>query len=75
MKPGSRWLNFCIVGVVSTIAVLAAGWTLGCTYGSLAELPYGQSKTCENHEERAISTLVALMATLISLKSNPPEAG
>ena len=70
----SRWLNFCIVGVVSTIAVLSAGWTLGCTLGNLYQLPYGNSQTCENHEERALATLVALMATLISLKSNPPEA-
>ena len=32
----------------------------------------GRTKTCENHEERAIATLVSLMATLISLKSNFP---
>ena len=70
----SRWLNACIVGVVGTIAVLSAGWTVGCSYGALAELPYAESETCKNHEERAITTLIALLATLISLKSNPPEA-
>ena len=69
----SRWLNACIVGVVGTVAVLSAGWTLGCSVGALYDLPYGQSETCKNHEERAISTLIALLATLISLKSNPPE--
>ena len=68
----SRWLNVCIVCVVTTIAALSAGWSIGCSYGAFVQLPYAESETCKNHEERAITTLIALLATLISLKSNPP---
>jgi hypothetical protein len=59
---------------VVSIVALAGSWSIGCMAASFVENPYGTSKTCENHEERALTTLVALLATMISLKSNPPKA-
>ena len=74
MKSGSRWLNNCIVGLVVSIVVTTCGWSFGCMAASFTDNPYGTSKTCENYEERALATLVGLLATMISLKSNPPKA-
>ena len=67
------WLNRSIVGTIIVISVLAVGWSLGCMAASYRGNPYGQSEACNNHDDRAIQVMTALLATLISLKSNPPE--
>lgn len=67
------WLTRSIVAVVSTIAALSVLWSAGCTGASVIGNPYGASKSCENHEDRALQVMTALLATLISLRSNPPE--
>lgn len=68
------WLTRSIIATVATIAALSVGWSVGCMGASIAQNPYGDSKSCENHEDRAIQVMMALLATLISLRSNPPTA-
>ena len=67
-----RWLTRSLIAVVFTISALSVGWSVGCMGASLTGNAYGQSKSCENHEDRALQVMMALLATLISLRSNPP---
>jgi hypothetical protein len=76
-----RWLTSSIVLVVATTAVLSVGWSAACTFyigprmfdaamqGKLEHEP----AVCEDAENRALQVLTALLATLIGLRSNPPE--
>ena len=68
-----HWLTRMLVGVVATIAVLAVFWSVSCTTAGFMGLRHASSKDCESHDDRAIQTLMALTATLISLQSNPPN--
>ena len=68
-----RWLKRSIVFVVVTMAGTAVGWSAGCMSASMRGNQYGNSESCKNHEERASQTLLALLTTLISLRSNPPN--
>ena len=55
------------------MAATAVGWSAGCMSASMRGNQYGNSESCKNHEERASQTLLALLTTLISLRSNPPN--
>jgi hypothetical protein len=68
-----RWLTRTLVGVVATVATLAVFWSVSCTVAGFMGLKHASSKDCESHDDRAIQTLMALTATLISLQSNPPN--
>jgi hypothetical protein len=66
-------LTRTLVGVVATVATLAVFWSVSCTVAGFMGLKHASSKDCESHDDRAIQTLMALTATLISLQSNPPN--
>lgn len=68
-----HWLTRMLVGVVATIAILAVFWSVSCTAAGFMGIKHASSKDCESHDDRAIQTLMALTATLISLQSNPPN--
>ena len=68
-----HWLTRMLVGVVATVATLAVFWSVSCTAAGFMGLKHATSKDCESHDDRAIQTLMALTATLISLQSNPPN--
>jgi len=34
---------------------------------------YAESETCKDADNRAMQTMFSLLATLVSLRSNPPE--
>ena len=68
----SKWLTNCIVATVSTIAVMSVVWSGSCVISSFISNPLAETESCKNHDDRAIQVMMALLATLISLKSNPP---
>lgn len=69
-----RWLTRSLIAVVFTIAALSVGWSAGCLGAGLVQNPYSESKACENYEDRALQIMMSLLATLVSLRSNPPES-
>ena len=70
MKP--NWLTKCIIAVTFTIGLLAGGWSGSCLVATFTNNPLAEQETCKNHDDRAIQVMLGLLATLISLKSNPP---
>ena len=69
----SKWLTNCIVGTVLSIGFLAVAWSGSCMTAAFISNPLAETEACKNHDDRAIQVMIALLATLISLKSNPPE--
>ena len=66
------WLTRSIIATVTTIAALSVGWSASCTAAGFWNLKYAESKSCEDHDSRALQTMFSLLATLVSLRSNPP---
>ena len=72
MHGTPQWLTRSIIAAVATIAVLSVGWSAGCTAAGFLENDYAASKSCDDHDSRALQTMFSLLATLVSLRSNPP---
>jgi len=70
-----RWLTRSIIAAVSTIAALSVGWSASCTAAGLLGMKYAEEKACDDHDSRALQTMFGLLATLVSLRSNPPTDG
>ena len=68
-----RWLTNSIIAAVSTIAALSVGWSASCTAAGFWNMNYAESETCKDADNRAMQTMFSLLATLVSLRSNPPE--
>jgi hypothetical protein len=68
-----RWLTRSIIAAVTTIAALSIGWSASCTAAGFWGLKYAESETCKDADNRAMQTMFSLLATLVSLRSNPPE--
>jgi hypothetical protein len=83
-----RWLSISIVGVVGTTAALAVGMYLSCSFyynpkvieyyrNARPEQEAGggrlQVMSCAGADDRALTVLAGLLATLVSLASQPPD--
>ena len=68
-----RWLTNSIIAAVSTIAALSIGWSASCTAAGFWDMKFAQSESCKDADNRALQTMFSLLATLVSLRSNPPE--
>lgn len=68
-----RWLARSIIAVVATIAALAVGWSASCTAAGIWNLKFAEAEACKDADNRALQTMFSLLATLVSLRSNPPE--
>jgi hypothetical protein len=82
-----RWLSAAIVGVVGTTAALSVGMYLSCSfyynprvieyYKNARPSQEGvdsrlQVMSCAGADDRALTVLAGLLATLVSLASQPP---
>ena len=72
MHGTPQWLTRSIIAAVSTIAALSVGWSASCTAAGFWDLKYAESETCKDADNRAMQTMFSLLATLVSLRSNPP---
>ena len=72
MSPTPQWLTRCIVAAVSTIAALSVGWSASCTAAGFWQLKFAETEQCKDADNRALQTMFSLLATLVSLRSNPP---
>jgi hypothetical protein len=68
-----KWLTNSIIAAVSTIAALSVGWSASCTAAGFWDLKFASTDTCQDADNRAMQTMFSLLATLVSLRSNPPE--
>ena len=68
-----RWLTNSIVAAVTTIAALSVGWSASCTAAGFWGMKFAASEACKDADNRALQTMFSLLATLVSLRSNPPE--
>jgi hypothetical protein len=75
MPREPRWLIRVLIATVCTITLLSVSWSASCTGAGFLGLSYASSKECEDHDNRALQTLFSLLATLVSLRSNPPTNG
>ena len=75
MPREPHWLTRVLVGTVCTIALLSVSWSASCTGAGFLGLSYATSEDCKDHDNRALQTLFGLLATLVSLRSNPPTNG
>jgi hypothetical protein len=75
MHREPRWLTRSIIAAVSTIAALSVGWSASCTAAGLFGMEFSSSETCKDADQRAMQTMFSLLATLVSLRSNPPDDG
>ena len=75
MSREPRWLTRVLVATVCTIALLSVSWSISCTGAGVMGLSYAASEDCKDHDNRALQTLFGLLATLVSLRSNPPTNG
>jgi len=75
MHSEPRWLTRSIIAAVSTIAALSVGWSASCTAAGLFGMKFSESETCKDADQRAMQTMFSLLATLVSLRSNPPTNG
>jgi len=75
MPREPRWLTRSIIAAVATIAALSVGWSASCTGAGLFGLKFSESETCKDADQRAMQTMFSLLATLVSLRSNPPSDG
>ncbi len=66
------WLTRSIIATVGTIAALSVGWSASCTAAGFWEHKIAESDTCKDADNRALQTMFSLLATLVSLRSNPP---
>ena len=66
------WLTRSIIAAVTTIAALSIGWSASCTVAGFWGSPWAKSDTCADADNRAMQTMFSLLATLVSLRSNPP---
>ena len=66
------WLTRSIIATVGTIAVLSVGWSASCTAAGFWGSPWAKSDACADVDNRAMQTMFSLLATLVSLRSNPP---
>ena len=73
MHREPRWLTKSIIAAVTTIAALAVGWSASCTAAGLWSLKFAEEESCKDADQRALQTMFSLLATLVSLRSNPPE--
>ena len=73
MHREPRWLTKSIIAAVTTIAALSVGWSASCTAAGFWEHKIAESDTCKDADNRALQTMFSLLATLVSLRSNPPE--
>lgn len=73
MHREPRWLTRSIIAAVSTIAALAVGWSASCTAAGLWGLKFAEEESCKDADQRALQTMFSLLATLVSLRSNPPD--
>ena len=73
MHREPRWLTRSIIAAVSTIAALSVGWSASCTAAGLANMKFASDETCKDADQRAMQTMFSLLATLVSLRSNPPD--
>ena len=75
MPKEPHWLTRVLVGTVCTIALLSIGWSVSCTASGMWGTEYSKSEDCKDHDNRALQTMFGLLATLVSLRSNPPTDG
>ena len=73
MHREPRWLTRSIIAAVTTIAALSVGWSASCTAAGLANMKFASDETCKDADQRAMQTMFSLLATLVSLRSNPPD--
>lgn len=73
MPKSPAWLTRSIVAAVSTIAALSVGWSASCTAAGFWGMKFAEGETCKDADQRAMQTMFSLLATLVSLRSNPPE--
>jgi len=73
MTREPRWLIKSIIAAVFVIAALSVGWSVSCTSAGLLSLKYAEEEVCKDHDSRALQTMFGLLATLVSLRSNPPN--
>ena len=79
-----RWLVGCVVGIVVTTATLSTAWWATCSFyigpkiwatyvQTDGKLPAVEPDACKDADNRAITVLTSLLATLLGLMSQPPS--
>jgi len=63
-----KWLQYSICGVVATTAALTVGSWATCSIRFDGREP----ESCKMASEKALGALTGLLATLVSLASQPP---
>lgn len=67
-----KWLQYSICGVVATTAALTIGSWAVCSPAFRAQFDGREPESCKLATEKALGAMSALLATLVSLASQPP---